>query len=711
MGDSPDMMFYPAETSGALSLSYTGATTLEMPTWNNGARYSIYVKAQNVGDQWLDTGSDGHVFVYDDTPPTVTGHDSLLGLSEVEGTPSALASYTESSGTVTDNVSDVLDTRQVYMRIQDTLTSKYLNPSTLINFDVTDGDAAWALSEGTGDDWSFGLGSAKFVVGNTVRVEVYAADGAGNQHTAGGGCPWSNGDAASKCLTGSASDPKYVRYFKLDNKVPTLSITTPTVTVPNNIGGADTLTAITGLATDLGYGTEYVEYALRYDEDEPARRWEADPLDDVGEWKTGETSDLWNVAGTTMSTPSLWMVWQASHIAWVESEGYVFKVRGVDSAGNVSAEKSITFNYDVSEPESVVTVPAPGTYGSRVATISGTVVDETSTGTPSGLDSEFHVSVQRQSDSYWWDYASSTWSGTSVDATLTIGAGLGEKNWELPLHTSFYDLLDETDETFLVYSWAKDKVNNPAATNNAESSSDLKLTFSYEASTPTLVSISPDVAEARDFVGSVDIVLDANGAGLRQAWVVFIDTDNYYWQGSSWSTVAHSTDVGSVWLTTDTLVGGSPDMMFYPTDTGSSIQLSFTPNTTFQVPAFNDGARYRIYVQAKNSAGQVLDTSEDGHVFIYDASTPTLTGYGSIVDLSEAEGTPTTVASYTESSGTIVDNVSDSLDERLVYFRIQDRVTSKYLNPSTLINFDINDGDSAWSEFGTTGDDWSYGLA
>src|ERR1019366_4655386 len=106
----------------------------------------------------------------------------------------------------------------------------------------------------------YDLSGTKYVPGHEYMIELYANDMAGNyQATAragGTGCPVAaNADAL--CQTGVVGNPKYVRYFAVDNSIPTILITTPTVTVPNNIGLASALATISGTTSDLCFGVDH----------------------------------------------------------------------------------------------------------------------------------------------------------------------------------------------------------------------------------------------------------------------------------------------------------------------------------------------------------------------------------------------------------------------------------------------------------------------
>ncbi len=354
----------------------------------------------------------------------------------------------------------------------------------------------------------------------------------------------------------------------------------------------------------------------------------------------------------------------------------------------------------------------------RLSQLSGTVVDQTSTGTPSGLTPQFNVAVERSSDSfvdatYWWDSAGSTWTVASTSSTFLIGAGLGVKNWTLALGASFYDLPQASSETYRIYTFGEDRVNNPIADRNYESTTEVKTVFSYRHSTPTLTSVHPPDASVQASISSITFTLDAQGAGIRQAWVVFFTTANNYWTGSSWTTTndfSTTTDMG-VWLTTDSATGGHPDMAFYPSVTESAWTLDFRSTSTIPIPTFFDAQKYSFMVRARNTAGQELSSGDTGHTVFFDLTAPTITAHNAILSLSSDTNNPSDLDALDIASGTIIDNVSDIIDFRDINLRIRDTVTSKYLDPNTLVNFNQTNGDNAWSLIQQITDEWSYDLS
>ncbi|PIU20078.1 MAG: hypothetical protein COT18_04145, partial [Elusimicrobia bacterium CG08_land_8_20_14_0_20_59_10] len=405
-----------------------------------------------------------------------------------------------------------------------------------------------------------------------------------------------------------------MRYFSVDKTAPTLSITAPAVTVPNNIGQSSILETLGGEAADLGFGVDRVEYSLHFNKDDPTGHWQH--YVDSGVWTT-DVGDIWNTACDSAvgcsGSGATWAIWKSSNIAWFESETYVFTARAVDEAGNISSEKTISFIYDTSAPETRVTTSG-GAMTTRLTGLAGTAQDRSyaSTCTASGLDGNIYLAVARKSDGSFWDSQVSTWTGGVSVSTIVSSPGTGIKNWSLALPSTFYDLLPGTTDTFYVYTWAKDRVSNPdAAYANKESSETPKLTFSYQSSSPTLVSGSfyPEAGSAKREVtiSSVAFTLDPVGGRIKQVWAAFLKEGNYNWTGSSWSDVAVTDNPSAfpagVWLST----AADPAMIFAAPAGQSILPITFSGyGGGISSPTWSDGGKYRIYMKAENTAGQKL---------------------------------------------------------------------------------------------------------
>ncbi|MBI4425715.1 MAG: hypothetical protein HY554_18435, partial [Elusimicrobia bacterium] len=719
--------------------SYTG--DVRIPEFQDGKDYYIVViSTDNLGQvgssettgstgSWKDAlplpggTTAGFRFLYDVTVPTVSVKDSLLALSTNSATPSSVAEFLVASGTVHDNVASLVSPRSVFLRIRDLATTKYLNPNTLIKFDVTTAGSAWSEYSTISDTWTFDTPSAQFVTGNSYSLEIYAKDGAGNQDAAS--CPFIGTSGATDCRTGDSSSPKFVRYFLYDKSKPSVSITSPTVMTPSYVGGNYGLKVMSGTSSDNSVSANEskvarVEFTLQVNESEPAKRWQGNVSSEP--WKA-VAEDLWIMATPSGPLGDPWAVWIASNIAWFESDSYILKVRSIDNAGNVSNEASRSFYVDRSTPTSRVTSPAnDSVYTTMVAQIAGTAVDDTSTstGTSSGLTSTLGVSIRRAADGKRWNGVSWADPAAISSITVAISPGTGVKTWSLALPNAFYDNLTVAHDTFTIFTWAMDQVNNPTTNYaNVESTFTIKSTFSFISSLPEVSLLWPVGGGGLSSVSSVTIRTDAVGSGITQVWMTAISSDGaYFWTGSSWGATTPADpnldpDAYGVWLSTDSAADCSPatcspDAIFATPRTQTGITTLFLATHTVQVPGWLDGIKYKVFAKARNSANQVAYTTATGHFFIYDASTPKLTGHASVLSLSTYSARPSWLTDFSVASGTIADNVSDVSSPRRVFMRLRDVTAGKYLNPTTLIKFDVTGADNAWSEIATTGDSWAY---
>ncbi|MFA5138670.1 MAG: hypothetical protein WC728_05495, partial [Elusimicrobiota bacterium] len=714
--------------------SHTG--DVRIPEWKDGTEYYVAVVATDALGQvgtsetsqstgsWAEVmpvSDAGFRFIYDVTVPTVSAHASLLDISTDSTSQSWVTSFTVASGTVKDNVSNLVSPRKVYMRIFDDSIKKYLNPGTLIKFDLnmTDGNSAWAELSTILDDWAYDMPSAQFATGNKYIIEVYGGDGAGNQDASQ--CPFN--DAAhppasqpNDCRTGSGASPKFLRYFSYDKAKPSVTIATPTATNPNYLGGTYVLNVASGQATDRSVSLNeskvaYVEFALQQNAADPCYHWEH--YETSGSWKANYVGDIWNRAYPQGPAGDPWAVWTTSNIAWFESDAYVMKVRAFDNAGNQTvSDATLSFLYDKAKPTSRITYPANDqVYTAHVLTLSGTAIDDTSTstGTSSGLSS-LGVKIVRESDGWHWNGAA--WAPPAASSiTVAVAQGTGLKNWTLDIPAKFYDDLLVTRDTFTVYCWGTDMVNNPSEANANKEDETPKVTYVFQSDYPIVRVHWPSAASAEKDVSSMTVSVDAVGSGIAQIWAVVLTTHGYYWTGSSWSqTYDHNPNPNpndyNLWLTTDSAGNGSPDMVFTPPVSQQDIRVSFLPGTTLKTPGWVSGSKYRIYVKARNSAGQETNSWGGTYAFLYDVDKPTLTLSSTLAALSDTEADRSWVRSMDLLDGTMLDNTPDALNIYSVFAKIYSESQSKCLSPTAnppRFNYECGSQTAGWKELQVTG--------
>ncbi|MCK5582640.1 MAG: hypothetical protein KAI33_02560, partial [Elusimicrobiales bacterium] len=270
--------------------------------------------------------------------------------------------------------------------------------------------------------------------------------------------------------------------------------------------------------------------------------------------------------------------------------------------------------------------------------------------------------------------------------------------------STFYNLLTVTKDTFTVYSWGLDLVNNPDTSYaNTESSNSVKCKYYFRSAAPLVNVKWPSAATIQNSVSSVTVDVSAIGAGITQIWTVFVDTDSYYWTGSSWS-FAGGYDPATddfVWLSTDTDFGGTPDTIFDPPLSEPNILRTFDDITSLKVPEFSDGREYNIFIRAKNSVNQLTDShvSPGNYIFAYDVSRPTVTLSERLNGFSDVEGSPKWVIDMDEIDGSMTDNYAGGMNAFKVYIRVWSIDQNKYLNPNSsplAFNLEPDQGDEAW---------------
>ena len=422
----------------------------------------------------------------------------------------------------------------------------------------------------------------------------------------------------------------------------------------------------------------------------------------------------------------------------------------VSSSSVTSSTQTVAFPYDAAAPISTVTAPSNNMSDGRsgLATIAGTLQDQTSGGTAIGVDgSNFYVGMQRSSDNRWWSTSASSWTATATSNTISgISNGTSLLSWNLTTSSTFFDYLGAAD-TITVYTSAWDQVGNK------ESSTTSKLTYYYLVSTPTLVagSMIPAFNAVVSSVPLVQFQINPQKGRVTQVWAAFIDTlDQYYWTGSSWSaagnysTAAFSPASPGVWFTTATRVYTDASEMTFSTGIANAVSgavdgsvnpltVTFNGVTQLSSPTWTwaDGHKFHIFVKAVNTpyAWQWLDTSSNTypqlHSFIFDKtgpvvalSSPLVSGSPANWSLSGNGSAPTWVYSGFTATGTFWDNVSDPLDSRTAYMRVTDTTTPSspiYLNPNTLTSFNVVDPSLAWAPMSpsvlASTTSWNYDLS
>ncbi|HAT72440.1 MAG TPA: hypothetical protein DCS63_06465, partial [Elusimicrobia bacterium] len=674
--DTSTMQFGPGKNSASYvtiaSPIMTDVTLLPRPIWLNGKKYRIKARAFDaLGNNSYTSESQ---FIYDNTPPTVTlSLPTPLVDSAVFTDMPWQRGVTQISGTMED-YGDALNEYSVYVRIADQGALgggpvKYLNPASDV-FDGTLSADAWKKLTLTGAAairaWTRSTASVGWLNNHSYKVEVYAVDMAGNS-------------------AGLPGTPLYVKYFRFDNDVPTQGITYP---INGGNYGVAPLTALSSLTTFYGTsaddtsGVDYVEYKL---EDPSGDKWHQ--YVSSGEWLT---SAVWNVARTTTTTP--YDTWLSTGVAWLNGEQFTLIVKSKDKAGNYSAVYSTyVFKYDISAPNTTVLVPTEGlTYSQPFSTVNGVrgnILDiPENSGREAGLQ-EFYVGIKSQRTGLWWNGTVLGWQSVRADKWHSPPAGTAWTHQSLGGFWTSYN-----SDTFEVYAWGRDNVDQPDASyRNIESSMTLKHTFKFETEKPSTTLNIPVDGQWYSSVSGYDLAqiggtawdlpLSGPGSGGSVTNVKFQirrgSNDTQCWGGADYNT---NCSLPESWFNRTSVTDSTSTMDM----TGASGPWAKT----------TDGETYRVRMKAYDSALDANDSpypNEETYfdtagrrnekTFRVDRVAPTA--------LIQAPNIPD-VYTFDSVSGNAQDSLTQVKRVQVAYFRVS--APSAWWNPASVGTFDQGDG-------------------
>ncbi|MFH1380096.1 MAG: hypothetical protein ABII23_07445, partial [bacterium] len=434
------------------------------PTLTNNTKYRIQVKAQDDLLQMSTPNPDyERVFIYDTTRPTATLNSPVLGPDTANAT--WMNSLNTISGTILDNVVDEdIGDRNIYLKITEQGPTVLWNwHKEIITPDVA--DAPWFVDVST-TDWQNDT---------WYKIEMYAEDAAGNNH-------------------GGKLTPVASGYIQIDNNDPGSMVKYPPYNATPRAYGSGSLTTISGSAFDADAGIDYIEYRIGC---AGADCWDNDP--DVRDWMDPylyPDEEIWNVAGTTTTTP--YDIWIATGIDFTgaarNGEEYDLNVRAYDFAGNVLQwSTTVYFKYDTSPPQAGVAFPIEGaTYHTKTGftVISGTAVDYPLKPDNAGIPSKtaVKIKIQRTSDNNYFDGSEWDVAVASNSADSLVGS-----NWTFDfVEDAFFETT--SSDTFKIWVWAFDDAKYPNTSYiNTGDSTTLKRTFYFETDKPSSTITSPAV--------------------------------------------------------------------------------------------------------------------------------------------------------------------------------------------------------------------------
>ncbi|MBI4376909.1 MAG: hypothetical protein HY549_10725, partial [Elusimicrobia bacterium] len=501
---TPGMIFNPALV-GSVNVEINNTSSIKLPQWQDGHKYRISAYAKDGAGHTVDqstTGTSAYTtFIYDVSKPTTT-LTTPANMSNSSGTALWLPAVSAIAGMHQDNVADSLDGQNVFVRVarlldnsEPEVVERWLdpgaNPPNFNNGALVEA-TAWKTvpvtlsSTGTPTAWSWSMAGVEFLDGRIYRVEVYAADGAGNS-------------------TGTASVPLFKKYFRPDTGAPDLvniKISTGSETdngalvfsTVSNVGlylSSNPLNTIRLSLTDgAGSGIKTSSYSLSYFDGLSSFLW---------------TGSSWSAAGSTMwigavsTTTPKYQVAISSGIEWRNSKRYTLDYLIQDMAGNDYDFSAITFVFDSSAPTlSNFNVSSGTTYGMTADgqssdlpdVLNGIVRDEIfGSGFLTAGNNRVGVGVKRQSDGKWFTTDSPNWQDTRNDPLVPPTGN----SWELTLgaeNGNFWN--GRSTETYYVYLWANDNVPSPFE--NVSDSQSLKFVFQWEVWAPSSTLIAPSTA-------------------------------------------------------------------------------------------------------------------------------------------------------------------------------------------------------------------------
>ncbi len=324
-----------------------------------------------------------------------------------------------------------------------------------------------------------------------------------------------------------------IRVKASDNVVPTpnsetaLSSTTfvydvqyPTATVYSPANGAiiSALTDISG-TTQEEFVTSAVYITVR---DDTMNLW----------WdNTNSTFTLLNgakvfyLASQVAGSWNNW-TWSFPSSKFVTGRDYTINVYATDAAGNTQPVAISGFTWDKTDPLSEVTVPTNGSFlrVGAFTTVSGTADDANDIQT-------VEVSIQRLSDSNWWNSGSNSWSGSgplyiSQTATLDGAAGSHPRGWHLTSGLPA-DAKLSADGLYRVRVRATD------APGNIQQTISNGITFRYDVDAPSLAIQYPVDSTIYPSITSIYGTAQDN-FNTKRVELRLKNGNNEYWDGGSW---------------------------------------------------------------------------------------------------------------------------------------------------------------------------------
>ncbi|PIR15864.1 MAG: hypothetical protein COV48_11995, partial [Elusimicrobia bacterium CG11_big_fil_rev_8_21_14_0_20_64_6] len=149
----PAANYIPAAPAANLSNFLSPTSSPLVPTWTDGSKYRLQARSLD-GIAHLGFSSDIN-FIYDISRPTVAATAPVMSVDSLN--PNWLNSVPALSGTITDNVVDVLNIRAIYTQVKDLTTgTQFMDASSaFITTNAVAGNSYMYIPVNTtGDTWA-----------------------------------------------------------------------------------------------------------------------------------------------------------------------------------------------------------------------------------------------------------------------------------------------------------------------------------------------------------------------------------------------------------------------------------------------------------------------------------------------------------------------------------------------------------------------------
>ena len=479
----------------------TSWTFTNLPaSWNDRTLYKIFVRAiDRAGNPVSDPDfvNTGQAFRIDFSSPI-----SMVSSLSTVVTTYVATPLTSVTGTAND-LAGGSGVSSVNIRVRRT-DGLYLNASEN-GFDSAAGSIDFPLSTTGGSSWSYTFGDPvnTFQDGYGYTVESRAKDS-------------SNPQNVEQTYTSAR--------LLVDKSTPTAAL----VSAVNGYFNAS-LTTLSGTLTDVlvppgntPSGVQYVNLQI-FDGSEAINPW----WNGVG-WGAIQTSTsavVYSSSWTLSAIPTDW-----THGTGNDGRWYRFYVQAVDYAGNTQNYTVITATYDVQPGTATILMPNSAVMSSLPA-VSGTATDTTYG--PQGL-SNVQISVQRHSDSNWYDFSIDNWSpsGSNIwNSVDSYNPATGAWSIDTTPVNLWEDLI-----TYDVYVRAIDKAGN------YQTSQLYPSTFSFVFQPPaSVIALTKPINSTFYRENLTSIIGTANAATNRVDVQIQRSSDNQFWSAANSAWIVSST--------------------------------------------------------------------------------------------------------------------------------------------------------------------------